>query len=42
MVILRIRATIVVMVLKAGLKGDASIIGAAGVVFYKEGMLRFK
>lgn len=30
-----------VKVLKAGLKGDAGIIGAAGVVFYKEGMLRF-
>lgn len=30
-----------VKVLKAGLKDDAGIIGAAGVVFYKEGMLRF-
>lgn len=30
-----------VKVLKAGLKDDAGIIGAAGVVFYKKGILRF-
>jgi hypothetical protein len=30
-----------VRVLKAGLKHDAGIIGAAGVVFQKKGILRF-